>query len=48
MDVDRPHPPSLSPTALAIAAWAALAVCGFVFLAIAWSVTAQSAPAAAD
>ena len=48
MDLEKPHPPSLSPRALAIAGWAAIIVCGAVFLAIAWSVTSQNALVALD
>jgi len=43
VDLRKPHPPSLSPRALAIAGWSALLVAGLIFLAIAWNVTARSA-----
>src|SRR5205085_3158127 len=44
--MQQPH--SLSPRALAIAGWTAFAVCGMVFLAIAWNVTTRSALVALD
>jgi uncharacterized membrane protein YdjX (TVP38/TMEM64 family)/membrane-associated phospholipid phosphatase len=47
-ELARPHPPSLSPRALAIAGWSAFVVAGLVFLAIAWNVTARSALVALD
>jgi membrane-associated phospholipid phosphatase len=37
-DLRAPHPPSLSPRALAIAGWAAFLLAGALFLAIAWNV----------
>ncbi|MFN2645275.1 MAG: VTT domain-containing protein [Burkholderiales bacterium] len=43
-----PHPPSLSPRALAIAGWSALLLAGALFLAIAWNVTARSALVGVD
>jgi undecaprenyl-diphosphatase len=39
MELDRPHPPSLSPRALAIAGWGAFTVAGALFLAIGWNVS---------
>jgi membrane-associated phospholipid phosphatase len=48
MDLRQPHPPSLSPRALAIAGWSAFLVAGAVFLAIAWSVEFASALVALD
>ena len=47
-DLRKPHPPSLSPRALAIAGWSALVLAGLIFLAIAWNVTARSALVALD
>jgi uncharacterized membrane protein YdjX (TVP38/TMEM64 family)/membrane-associated phospholipid phosphatase len=47
-ELARPHPPSLSPRALAIAGWTAFALAGALFLAIAWNVTARSALVALD
>ena len=48
VDLRKPHPPSLSPRALAIAGWGALLIAGALFLAIAWNVTARSALVALD
>jgi uncharacterized membrane protein YdjX (TVP38/TMEM64 family)/membrane-associated phospholipid phosphatase len=47
-EIHRPHPPSLSPRALAIAGWSAFVVAGLLFLAIAWNVTGRSALVALD
>ena len=47
-DLRKPHPPSLSPRALAIAGWSALLLAGLVFFAIAWNVTMRSALVALD
>src|SRR3954462_5765276 len=44
----RPHPPSLSPRALAVAGWTAVIVCGLVFLAIAGNIAPRSALVALD
>lgn len=48
MELDKPHPPSLSPRALAVAGWSAFVLAGALFLAIAWNVTALSTLAALD
>lgn len=48
MDLHKPHPPSLSPRALAIAGWGAFALAGALFLAIAWSVSRGSPLLALD
>ena len=42
MDLQAPHPPSVSPHALTIAGWSAFVVAGGIFLAIAWSVSTRS------
>lgn len=42
MDLRKPHPPSLSPRALAIAGWSAFLIAGLLFLAIAWNVEAST------
>ena len=41
MQLHKPHPHSLSPTALAVAGWAAFIVAGLLFLAIAWNVAGR-------
>jgi len=43
MDLHKPHPPSLSPRALAAAGWTAFIIAGCIFLAIAWGVTSRMA-----
>ena len=48
MDLQRPHPPSLSPRALAILGWGAFLLAGGLFLALAWSVSARSSLVALD
>lgn len=48
MDVQRPHPPSLSPRALAIVGWGAFLLAGILFLVLAWSVSARSSLVALD
>jgi undecaprenyl-diphosphatase len=48
VDLHKPHPPSLSPRALAIAGWSAFAVAGLLFLAIAWNVTGSGSLATLD
>lgn len=48
MRLDRPHPHSLSPRALAIAGWSAFAFAGALFFAIAWNVTASTSLVALD
>ena len=48
MELNKPHPPSLSPRALALAGWSAFILAGALFLAIAWNVTALSTLAALD
>lgn len=48
MNLDRPHPHSLSPRGLAIAGWSAFALAGGLFFAIAWNVTASSSLVALD
>lgn len=48
MELDKRHPPSLSPRALAIAGWSAFVVAGVLFLAIAWNVTGRGPLAALD
>ena len=47
-ELRKPHPPSLSPRALALAGWSAFLVAGLIFLAIAWNVTGRSALVALD
>ena len=47
-ELRKPHPPSLSPRALAVAGWSAFLVAGLIFLAIAWNVTGRSALVALD
>lgn len=47
-EVRKPHPPSLSPRALAIAGWAAFLIAGLLFLGLAWNITARSALVALD
>ena len=42
MRIAEPHPPSPSPRAIAIAGWAAFLLAGFIFLAIAWNVSAHA------
>jgi hypothetical protein len=42
LQLNKPHPHSLSPNALAIAGWAAFLVAGLLFLAIAWNVAART------
>jgi undecaprenyl-diphosphatase len=42
------HPPSLSPTGLAIAGWGAFLLAGVIFLALAWNVAARTALVALD
>ena len=48
MQLHRPHPPSLSPRALALAGWAAFGIAGSVFLAIAWNVSGAGSLVALD
>ena len=48
MQLHRPHPPSLSPRALALAGWAAFGIAGSVFLAIAWNVSGAGGLVALD
>jgi uncharacterized membrane protein YdjX (TVP38/TMEM64 family)/membrane-associated phospholipid phosphatase len=48
MDLHKPHPPSLSPRALAITGWAAFTAAGVLFLAIAWNVSGGSPLLALD
>ena len=48
MDLHRPHPPSLSPRALAVVGWAAFLLAGGLFLALAWSVSTRSSLVALD
>lgn len=48
VELHKPHPPSLSPRALAIAGWSAFVAAGALFLAIAWNVAALSSLAALD
>jgi len=48
VELRRPHPPSLSPRALAVAGWVAFGIAGALFLAIAWNVTARSSLAELD
>ena len=43
MRAHHPHPPSLSPRALAIAGWSAFLIAGMLFLVIAWNVTDRTA-----
>jgi len=40
-DLRKPHPPSLSPRALAIAGWSAFLVAGLLFLGLAWNISAR-------
>ncbi len=47
-DLRKPHPPSLGPRALAIAAWGAFLIAGLLFLGLAWNITARSALVALD
>ena len=47
-ELRKPHPPSLSPRALAIAGWGAFLVAGLLFLGLAWNITARSALVALD
>jgi undecaprenyl-diphosphatase len=47
-ELRKPHPPSLSPRALAVAGWSTFLLAGLVFLAIAWSITGRTALAALD
>jgi len=47
-ELRKPHPPSLSPRALAVAGWSAFLVAGLLFLGFAWNVTARSALVALD
>jgi membrane-associated phospholipid phosphatase len=47
-ELRKPHPPSLSPRALAVAGWSAFLLAGLIFLAIAWNVTGRSALVALD
>jgi uncharacterized membrane protein YdjX (TVP38/TMEM64 family)/membrane-associated phospholipid phosphatase len=47
-EVRKPHPPSLSPRALAVAGWAAFLIAGLLFLGLAWNITARSALVALD
>ena len=42
MDLSKPHPPSISPRALAIAGWTAFVLAGALFLAIAWNVSSHT------
>ena len=48
MRLDHPHPPSLSPRALAIVGWSAFLLAGALFLAVAWSITARGSVVALD
>lgn len=43
MPLREPHPPSLSPRALAIAGWSAFLIAAGIFLLIAWNVSGRSA-----
>lgn len=43
-----PHPPSLSPRALALVGWSAFLLAGLLFLALAWSVSTRSPLVALD
>ena len=43
MDVTKPHPPSLSPHALALAGWLAFFVAGATFFSLAWDVATAAA-----
>jgi undecaprenyl-diphosphatase len=47
-DLRKPHPPSLSPRALAVAGWGAFILAGLMFLAIAWNITGRGALVALD
>ncbi|HZD21483.1 MAG TPA: phosphatase PAP2 family protein, partial [Burkholderiales bacterium] len=47
-DLRKPHPPSLSPRALAIAGWSAFLIAGLLFLGLAWNITGRSALVALD
>ena len=47
-DLRKPHPPSLSPRALAIAGWSAFLIAGTLFLGLAWNISARSALVALD
>ncbi len=47
-ELRKPHPPSLSPRALAVAGWSAFLVAGLIFLAIAWNITGRTALVALD
>jgi membrane-associated phospholipid phosphatase len=47
-DLRKPHPPSLSPRALAIAGWSAFLLAGVIFLGLAWNITARNALVALD
>jgi uncharacterized membrane protein YdjX (TVP38/TMEM64 family)/membrane-associated phospholipid phosphatase len=42
MDLNKPHPHSLSPRALAVAGWSAFILAGVLFLAIAWNVSSRT------
>jgi membrane-associated phospholipid phosphatase len=48
MDPRKPHPPSLSPRALAVVGWGAFAVAAALFLAIGWNVSRAGALLAFD
>ena len=48
MQLNKAHPPSLSPRALAIAGWSAFLLAGCLFLALAWSVSGNTRVVALD